>query len=66
MANMSYVRFENTLGDLLDCEEHLRNDDLVDLSESEKKHAKALIESCQRIAEMFEDYGELDQLFEDE
>jgi hypothetical protein len=28
MANMSYCRFQNTLGDLLDCLDHLRDDDL--------------------------------------
>lgn len=46
MANMGYVRFENTLSDLEDCHEHL--DDR--LSESESESRKQLVELCQSIA----------------
>ena len=37
MGNMSYVRYENTLRDLGDCEDNLPLEDVDDLSESEKK-----------------------------
>jgi hypothetical protein len=52
MANMSYVRFENTLRDLQDCFDHLYDDDL---SPSEEKYRKFLIEICKEIAGEFED-----------
>lgn len=35
MSNMSYCRFENTYHDLLDCSEHIFDDDL---SEDEKRY----------------------------
>ena len=57
MGNMSYCRFVNTYGDLLDCNDHLNDSDL---SEDEEKYRKALIVLCVRIAE---DYG---QDFEEE
>jgi hypothetical protein len=49
MANMGYCRFENTLGDLRDCYEHL-DDDVEELNEYEKRARKALIALCQEIA----------------
>lgn len=52
MANMSYCRFQNTLGDLSDCEEALRDTD--DLSEEEEKARKRLVNLCIEIAK---DYG---------
>ena len=48
MSNMSYVRFENTLKDLRDCDEHLFDDDL---SEEEEKARQKLIKLCKKIAE---------------
>ena len=51
MANMSYCRFENTLNDLRDC---YRNMESNDLSESEWKCRKQLIELSQRIADEYE------------
>lgn len=47
MANMAYCRFQNTLQDLHDCEEHIYDDDL---SEEEKRARRRLIEACKRIA----------------
>ncbi len=46
MSNMSYVRFENTYGDLQDCYEAMDKD----LSESEKKYRTKLIKLCSRIS----------------
>jgi len=45
MANMGYVRFENTLRDLRECYEHLDDD----LSEEEGNACVKLIELCQLI-----------------
>ncbi len=45
--NMEHVRFENTLSDLRDCQEHM---DDKDLSEEEKDARHELIEVCWRIA----------------
>jgi hypothetical protein len=52
MASMGYCRFENTLRDLEECEEHLEDD----LSEREQEARKDLIGLCVKIAEQ---YGEL-------
>ena len=51
MTNMSYCRFENTLKDLEDCQNHIDDNDLV---ESESNCRDALIELCVEIAL---DYG---------
>ncbi len=51
MANMGYCRFQNTLQDLRDCEEHLSDD----LSPEEERARKRLIELCKRIAEYMSD-----------
>lgn len=48
MSNMSYCRFENTLKDLRDCDEHLFDNDL---SEEEEKARERLIQLCKKIAE---------------
>lgn len=47
MGNMSYCRFENTVGDLRDCADHL----LDDLSESEEQARERLIRICSEIVE---------------
>ena len=52
MVNMSYCRFENTLGDLRDCYENME-EELT--SESEVKAKQWLINLCRRIAH---DYSE--------
>jgi hypothetical protein len=46
--NMSYCRFENTLMDLRDCEEHLYDSDL---SENEVRARSKLVDLCAQIAE---------------
>jgi hypothetical protein len=46
MSNMSYCRFENTLKDLRDCNEHLFDD----LSEEESKARDELVKLCDDIA----------------
>lgn len=46
MSNMSYCRFRNTLEDLLDCEEHIGDEDLDDLEADARER---LIASCKRI-----------------
>ncbi len=58
MSNMSYCRFENTMRDLEDCQEHL-NDKLD--SEYEISSRVRLIEICRNIAKEMED-EDLDKL----
>jgi hypothetical protein len=48
MTNMSHCRFENTLNDLRDCEEHLAD---YDLSKSEKEYRDRLLKLCKRITD---------------
>jgi len=59
MANMSYCRFENTYGDLLECLEALNDKGIEaleeDASEYEKPHIRKLIELCNEVAEDFGD-----------
>lgn len=51
MANMSYCRFENTLGDLMDCRDALDNGRGVgELSDRERKAALELIRQCKDIS----------------
>ena len=52
---MSYCRFENTYADLQDCYDALWEKSLDELSETERKYAKRLIEMCRNIADDFED-----------
>ena len=52
MPNMSYCRFENTCLDLQDCWENMGEKE--NLSESEKKARKRIIDMCVDIAL---DYG---------
>ncbi|KKM12234.1 hypothetical protein LCGC14_1720220 [marine sediment metagenome] len=57
MGNMSYCRFQNTLGDLLDCEEALGEmPDTIDLSPEENRSMKQLIKLCGDIHHDFEDF----------
>jgi hypothetical protein len=48
MSNMSYCRFENTYDDLIDCANHMEDDNL---STSEKKYRKLMIELCKEMSE---------------
>lgn len=56
MGNMSYCRYQNTLGDLRDCQDALEEDLLEEdkLSKDEHRAMLALIRRCQQIAD---DYG---------
>lgn len=51
MANIGYVRFQNTLSDLRDCNDHLFDEDLL---EDEERARKQLINLCLDIASEFE------------
>lgn len=58
---MSYCRFENTYHDLVDCEEKLMEYDSLDeiledddISDSEKRFIKRLINLCKNISDSFE------------
>jgi hypothetical protein len=54
MSNMSYCRFQNTLHDLRDCQQHCGDSD-DELGFEEKRARENLIELCKEIAD---DYGE--------
>lgn len=60
MANMIYVRFQNTVTDLRDCYEHIDNENL---SKEENRARTRLITLCRQIAALFDD--EADDSFED-
>jgi hypothetical protein len=51
MSNMGYVRFQNTLRDLIDCDYHLGDTD--ELSDSEAKARLRLIKLCVNIADSY-------------
>jgi hypothetical protein len=53
VANMSYCRFQNTLIDLRDCEEHFEDE----LDGEELKARQRILAICERIAH---NYGEED------
>lgn len=59
MSNMSYCRFQNTLHDLVDCEQAI--EDLLagdeELSNEELAAAKQLVESCFNIVSMIADHA---------
>ena len=48
MSNMSYCRFQNTLSDLRDCSENLRDGDL---SMEEASARRQLLELCMQMLE---------------
>ena len=52
MGNMGYCRFQNTLEDLADCQEHLSD---TDLSPEERLARNRLIHICKQIAGDCED-----------
>lgn len=53
MGNMSYCRFQNTLKDLRDCEEHI--DDKLDGEEFDCR--VKLIKICKDIADNYSEIG---------
>ena len=52
MPNMSYVRFENTYRDMLDCREAMDKPD-EELSSSEQGYRRRLIALCREIADEY-------------
>ena len=56
MSNMSYCRFRNTLSDLRDCYDALRNEE--ELNEEEERAKQRLIKLCRSIAADFEEEDE--------
>jgi len=55
MGSMSYCRFRNTSSDLIDCREHLFDEDL---GEEEEEAKRDLIKTCRDI---IDDVGEPDE-----
>lgn len=53
MSNLSYCRFENTVGDLQDCCDAWEDSD--DLSQSEERSRKRLLQLCQDIVAEYGD-----------
>jgi hypothetical protein len=64
MSNMSYCRFQNTLKDLMDCqnalEEFFTGADDSDLSADELRAAHQLVETCLSIAQLVGDQRSID------
>ena len=63
MANMSYCRFRNTLGDLQDCVCALTETDFTiePLSYEEMRAAKAMLQVCQEYIDTFEEaFGDME------
>ena len=60
MGNMSYRMFQNTSGDLAECEEAMNEmgDPETDLSPDEYRAFVRLVRQCRRIADDFPDVGE--------
>lgn len=59
MSNMSYCRFQNTLGDLRDCLRTMQGEDEYyqvkkDLSDEEYQAMRTLIVTCQEIVDLNE------------
>jgi len=63
MSNMSHCRFNNTLGDLMECHDALVDCD--ELSEAETKKARQLIQLCEEITEDCRGGMFSDELFPD-
>ena len=55
--NMSYCRFQNTLQDLIDCDDNLPQGDL---SNAEARAFAELVELCKAIASKYEDHDYLE------
>ena len=58
MANMSYCRFQNTLGDFQDCLDALEAGKT--LSQDEQRAAFWLIKKARELTEQFEDFSDED------
>lgn len=63
MSNMSYCRFQNTLDDLKDCDEHFGD---RDLSLEEIKARNKMLKLCEKIANDYYEMEEKETFEEDE
>ena len=53
MGNLSYCRFENTSGDLIDCQEAIENGQMsVDMSDNEREGLEIILNCCEEIYHM--------------
>ena len=64
MPNMSYCKFQNTIGDLRDCHRTMQGEERYyqgkdDLSEEEFAAMTELIELCKEIVELSENDGNI-------
>ena len=50
--NMSYCRFQTTLSDLLDCIDHMQDDDL---SREEQRARARLLQECVELTDQYPD-----------
>lgn len=55
MSNMSYCRFQNTLGDLQDCNDNM---DDGEMSEDEQIARMRLVQLCMEIAANYDELAE--------
>lgn len=63
MSNMSYCRFENTLGDLQDCWDAIEDDlDVKEMSETETEALVDMYWTCQSFVESFKKNGIMDKI----
>ena len=51
MSNMSYCKFENTYRDLEDCNQSIED---LELSTSETRYRKLLVDLCREIVQNYE------------
>ena len=59
MGNMSYCRFENTSGDLIDCREAIECGEMsVEMSQHEREGLEILLDACEEIYHMSDDIRE--------
>lgn len=59
MGNLSYCRFENTSGDVIDCAEAIENGEMsVDMSNYEREGLEILLDACERIVDMKDEIEE--------
>lgn len=67
MANMSYCRFENTLGDFMDCLDVMNdvyqgNRDALYLSETERACINGMRRKCEKFIEVYDYLVELNKI----
>ena len=55
MANMSYIRFENTYKDLCDCFQALNESGPGSFSDRELMYAKAMMKVCEGILNYYDE-----------